>query len=223
MTESVTRKPHRRFRAFYYAAVTGVVVFGLSMFLVRSHAISLGSIAFFLVYLGMSLRHLHKLTAKFLRGHAAETDAPVAAIFAATVVVIGVAVFSLFQLINAGGARNPTQLILAVLAVVLGWFMVHFMAAYHYAYEYYDVPDTDADTRPSGSVVGGLDFPSGKQPDGISFLYFSYVIGMTAQVADVSITSVHMQRLVMIHGIFSFFFNTVIIAATVNLAVSLGS
>jgi uncharacterized membrane protein len=31
-----------------------------------------------------------------------------------------------------------------------------------------------------------------------------------------------MQRLVVVHGIFSFFFNTVIIAATVNLAVSLG-
>ena len=41
---------------------------------------------------------------------------------------------------------------------------------------------------------------------------------MTAQVADVHVTSNEMQRMVLMHGIFSFFFNTVIVAATVNVA-----
>jgi uncharacterized membrane protein len=32
-----------------------------------------------------------------------------------------------------------------------------------------------------------------------------------------------MQRIVLIHSVFSFFFNTIIIAAAVNITVSLGS
>ncbi|HTN62878.1 MAG TPA: DUF1345 domain-containing protein, partial [Devosia sp.] len=88
--------------------------------------------------------------------------------------------------------------------------------------EYYAAPKASpGGKKGKAAVVGGLDFPSGDEPGGLSFLYFSYVIGMTAQVADVSITSREMQRLVLLHGIFSFFFNTVIVAAMVNIVVSL--
>lgn len=218
----VAKKSHGRHHGFYAGAATGVVVFLASLYPFAEQALTLGTIAFFVVYLAFSSWHLRKLTSHFLRTHAAESDAPVAAIFGVTIIVVAVSVYSLFMAINMHGQANGLHLAVAVVAVVLGWFTVHAMAAHHYAYEYYDVPDIDADTKSKGSVVGGLDFPSGPEPDGISFFYFSYVIGMTAQVADVSITSVHMQRLVVVHGIFSFFFNTVIIAATVNLAVSLG-
>lgn len=44
---------------------------------------------------------------------------------------------------------------------------------------------------------------------------------MTAQVSDVVVVSNHMRKLVTVHGVFSFFFNTVILAATVNVAVTL--
>ncbi len=70
--------------------------------------------------------------------------------------------------------------------------------------------------------VGGLEFPGGKRPEGSDFLYFSTVIGMTAQTADTGITTAHMRRVVLVHSILSFFFNTVIVAAAVNLAVTLG-
>jgi len=60
-------------------------------------------------------------------------------------------------------------------------------------------------------AVGGLDFPGTKEPDGAAFLYFSYVIGMTCQVSDVQVTSCEMRRLVLLHGILSFGFNTVIL------------
>jgi len=223
MTERSTRPRHRRFRIFYIAVAAGIAAFLVALYLAATMALALGSIAFFLVYLLVSLWEMPKFTARFLKAHAAEADVPVLAIFGATLIVIAVSVFSLFVVINNHESGNGLHLVITAAAVVLGWFMVHAMAAHHYAFEYYDVPDIDADTRPEGSVVGGLDFPTGPEPDGISFLYFSYVIGMTAQVADVAISSVHMQRLVVIHGIFSFFFNAVIIAATVNLAVSLGN
>ena len=75
---------------------------------------------------------------------------------------------------------------------------------------------------PVGDVVlEGLDFPGGERPGGFDFLYFSYVLGMTAQVADVPVTSSAMRRRVTIHGVFSFFFNTIIVAATVNVVVAI--
>jgi len=223
MSESRSHKRHKRYRSFYLAVVVGLAAFALSVIFVSAQAITVGSIAFFIVYLAMTLRAFPGMSAKFLKLHAAEADAPVTLIFGATLVVVVAAVFSLFQLINSGGPIEPLRMAGAVLAVILGWFMIHAMAAHHYAYEYYAAPEVRNEGDDGSAVVGGLDFPTGKEPGGTSFLYFSFVIGMTAQVADVAITSVHMQRLVALHGIFSFFFNTLIIAATVNLVVNLGS
>jgi uncharacterized membrane protein len=39
---------------------------------------------------------------------------------------------------------------------------------------------------------------------------------MTCQVSDVDVTSREMRRLVLLHGILSFGFNTVILALTIN-------
>ena len=53
-------------------------------------------------------------------------------------------------------------------------------------------------------------------PDYRDFAYFSFVIGMTCQVSDVDVTSREMRRLVLLHGILSFGFNTVVLALTIN-------
>ncbi|HEY4199969.1 MAG TPA: DUF1345 domain-containing protein [Devosiaceae bacterium] len=216
--------PKSRHRAFYAAGAVGVLVLGLSVLMLPAKAVGLGIDAFFIAYLVFSFWQARRLTAAFLEKHADEADAPVWLIFGSTAVVIAVSVVSLFQVINSGGGADPLMLAVAGSSVVLGWFVVHSLAAQHYAYEYYSSPEDRANEgKGRRAVVGGLDFPTGKAPDGFSFVYFSYVIGMTAQVADVSITSREMQRRVLIHSIFSFFFNTVILAASVNIAVSLGS
>jgi uncharacterized membrane protein len=62
--------------------------------------------------------------------------------------------------------------------------------------------------------------PGEEQPDYWDFLYFSFVIGMTCQVSDVQVTSRPMRRLTLMHGVLSFFFNTVIPALAVNLLAS---
>ena len=81
----------------------------------------------------------------------------------------------------------------------------------------------EVDTKTKKKIpVGGLLFPGDKRPEGWDFLYFSAVIGMTAQTADTNISTTHMRCVVLVHSILSFFFNTVIVAAAVNLAVSLG-
>jgi len=143
----------------------------------------------------------------------------VGAIFGVTAIVVAVAVLFLFLALSEGEQVNPYEVWTSAVSVVLGWFTVHTMAALHYAYEYYAEPKG---TERSGAAVGGLDFPGdGAEPDGGAFIYFSYVVAMTAQVSDVEVTSRSMRRLVTLHGVFSFFFNTVILAATVNVAVTL--
>jgi uncharacterized membrane protein len=115
-----------------------------------------------------------------------------------------------FELGN--GSHNPTNLIFATSTVALSWAAVHTAFALHYAHEYY-----------RGGKPGGLQFPSGHQdesPDYWDFAYFSFVIGMTAQVSDVGITDKSIRRTVTVHGIVSFVFNTALLALMVNIAAS---
>lgn len=205
-----------RHRAFYIAVLAGLGVGVATLFITPGQAVLWGSNVFFAVYLAMSLTFFPRASADFLDQHADEEDAPPWIIFVATIAVIGTALVSLFQLV---ASKDPggLQLVATGASVPLGWLTVHAIAAHHYAFQYYAASGGDDGQGESG----GLQFPFERRPDGISFLYFSYVIGMTAQVADVNVTSNEMQRLVLMHGIFSFFFNTVIVAATVNVVVSL--
>lgn len=213
--------PRPRHRAFYIAGGIGVAVGIIIFFIAAGQALTLGIEAFFVAYLVLAFWQIRRMTADFLRSHADEADAPVPVIFGSTALALCAAVVSLFQLLNQGGQPDPLQLTLGAAAVVLGWFVVNTMAAQHYAYEYYGAPENHTDD--DKAVAGGFEFPTGDEPDGMSFLYQSYTIGMTAQVSDVSATTPAMQRIVLIHSVFSFFFNTVIIAAAVNITVSLGS
>ena len=109
------------------------------------------------------------------------------------------------------------QVVLAILTVVTSWLLTHTVFALHYAHFYYR-DDQASDTSTNAE---GLDFPGDKKPDYWDFLYFSYVIGMTCQVSDVAITSRSMRRLALIHGVITFFFNTVILALSINIIAGL--
>jgi uncharacterized membrane protein len=111
-----------------------------------------------------------------------------------------------------GAQRNAPQLALATVTIVLSWAVIHTTFALHYAHDYY-----------RGASPGGLQFPSGDQHDHADygdFVYFSFVIGMTAQVSDVGITDKTVRRTATAHGIISFFFNTALLALMVNIAAS---
>jgi uncharacterized membrane protein len=107
---------------------------------------------------------------------------------------------------------NPAGLTLAVVTIVLSWVLVHTAFALHYAHDFY-----------RGKKPGGLQFPSGDahaDADYWDFVYFSFVIGMTAQVSDVGITDKIIRRTATVHGIVSFVFNTALLALMVNIAAS---
>ncbi len=108
--------------------------------------------------------------------------------------------------------RSAPQLALATATIALSWAAVHTTFALHYAHDYY-----------RGAKPGGLQFPSGDQHDHADywdFVYFSFVIGMTAQVSDVGITDKTIRRTATAHGVISFVFNTALLALMVNIAAS---
>jgi uncharacterized membrane protein len=102
--------------------------------------------------------------------------------------------------------------------VFLSWFLLHTSYTFRYAHFYYgDHP------RDPNQFAGGLQFPGGMPPCYMDFAYFSFVIGMTFQVSDVAITSPRIRKAVLMHGLLSFIFNTVIVALTINEVVNLRS
>jgi uncharacterized membrane protein len=108
--------------------------------------------------------------------------------------------------------RSVQGLLLATGTIALSWAAVHTAFSLHYAHDYY-----------RGSKPGGLQFPSGDghvDADYWDFVYFSFVIGMTAQVSDVGITDKSIRRTATVHGIISFVFNTALLALMVNIAAS---
>ena len=60
-------------------------------------------------------------------------------------------------------------------------------------------------------------FGIGYAPGYSDFLYFSFVIGMTFQVADVAITAKGLRRVALAQGVLAFFFNVIVLAFTVNI------
>jgi uncharacterized membrane protein len=108
--------------------------------------------------------------------------------------------------------RGAPELTLATVTIALSWIAVHTSFALHYAHEYY-----------RSAKPGGLQFPSGDKDDHADywdFVYFSFVIGMTAQVSDVGITDKIIRRTATVHGIISFVYNTALVALMVNIAAS---
>lgn len=115
------------------------------------------------------------------------------------------------------GIEAARHIALAMLTVVSSWLLVHTVLALHYAHLSYHLAEK---SRAKPRCLGVV-FPDETEPDFLDFAYFSFVIGMTCQVSDVQVTSRRIRRVVLLHGVLSFGFNTVIVAMTLNLATSL--
>lgn len=200
---------------FILAALAAIAGLATAIWLDWTLAVILAVNGFFLTYLALSLGRIGHLNQSFLKHFAASNDAPVLLIFIVTIGAVGAAMASLFIVINADDSGGIGRLLLALSAVPLGWATIHVMAAIHYAHLFWQPGPGEDQPRK------GLEFPGTKAPEGWDFVYFAFVIGMTAQTSDVQISGQHMRRFNLLHAITSFFFNTVLVAAAVNLAVSL--
>ena len=216
MTASKRTILHRRHAPFYAGGISALIAFLPCLWIAPKIAVEFSAIVFFLVYLLLIARRLPRLTGHYLKRNAAGTDEPAIVIFAVTLAAAAVSMVSLFSVLNAGGTQTRFELVLAFTSVALGWLTVHTMAAMHYAHRYWS-----PDMSEPGQDDHGLDFPGKAEPGGYDFLYFAFIIGMTAQTSDVAITSTGMRKINLLHAVVSFFFNTVLVAAAVNAAVSL--
>lgn len=216
----------RRHMSFYLAAIGGAAAFIIAWALQSPLAPVIGANGFFVLYLALALCALPRLTPAFLKKHAASADEPTWIIFLVTFATVLVAVASLFILLNRQPKADLFALAVTLASVPLGWFSIHMMTAIHYAHMYWQPEEPaggGAARKAAASHRGGFEFPGTPEPSGWDFAYFAYVIGMTAQTSDTSITTPAMRKMTLLHSIVSFFFNTVLVAASVNVAVALGN
>ncbi len=97
---------------------------------------------------------------------------------------------------------------LCLLAVVLAWALTHTAFTFRYAHLYY---------REDTEGIGGVDFPGKLPPTYFDFAYFAFTVGMCFQVSDVCVSSSQIRRVVLLHAVISFAYNSIILAFVLNL------
>ncbi len=209
---------------FYVAVLTGIVVWVLAERLGWAIPPVLAGDAFFVIYLAFVAAIRVHMSPDDLRRHAEEEDEGILVIVLLAVAAIVFSLTAIFALLNQGGRPGSWQLLCAIASVPLGWLTLHTIAAFHYAHLYYapsDDQSADASPPEVPRDAGGLQFPGNEAPGAWDFLYYSFVIGMTAQVSDVQVLTRGLRRLTLAHGVLSFFYNTVLIALAVHVAITL--
>ena len=176
-----------------------------------------GGDVFYLVFLALCLVLIAGQKAADLKQRAKSEDEGIGIVLLITLATIGFFCDAVFTALNRKHGIEVAPLVLAGLGAPLGWLVLHTVMAFHYAdVHYFEDPDCAADDK-------DLDFPGRGDPGPWDFLYYSFVVGMTAQVSDVQVRTTVMRRLTLLHGVVSFFFNTVFIAMAVNAGVTLAS
>jgi len=128
----------------------------------------------------------------------------------AAVVSLGAIVGELAVSKDLHGLSRYAHIGLAAVTLLTSWAFTQLMFAQHYAHDYY--------SSEAKGCNGGLEFPGGHAPDYGDFIYFACVIGTSGQTADISFTTRSMRRTGAVHCVLAFFFNTTLLALTINIA-----
>jgi uncharacterized membrane protein len=134
-------------------------------------------------------------------------------VIVAAIASLGAIIAELAVAKDMHGMSRYAHITLAALTILSSWAFTQVMFALHYAHEFYAALER--------GKPGGLKFPGESGPDYGDSLYFSCVIGTSGQTADVSFTTRQMRRTGLMHNILAFFFNTTLVALTINIASSL--
>lgn len=202
----------------YFSALAGVAALAL---LPRSWPAGLrGAVAWDLsaaIYLGLAFRVMLTCNADRIRARAARRDDSGVVILVIILLAITVSFVAIVGLLVEAKEvpHKGLNLGLAAATILLSWTVTQVVFTLHYAHEYY---------RPSGgaeSFAQGLDFRGDRNPDYWDFFYFATSFGAASQTSDVSILTKPLRRLATLHAIISFFFNTAVLALTINLAASM--
>jgi uncharacterized membrane protein len=170
-----------------------------------------------LLYLGLAVHMLWQSDTEAMQRRARQqSEGRVAMLVMVVVAAVAVllAVGSQLIAIKAmpGSARAP-HLALAALTVLTSWLFTQTLMAFNYAHDFYRARD---EGRPDP-----LTFPGTVEPGYGDFLYFACVIGTSGQTADVVFNGATLRPTGTLHCILAFFFNTTVLALTINIAAGL--
>ena len=155
-----------------------------------------------------------------IRTHAAQEDEKPAALLVIAVVAalasIAAILWELGPVKDMKGASKALHLGLVGATVLSAWAFTHMMFALHYAAQYYFADGSDDD-----GVRGGFLFPECKSPGWVEFCYEAFTIGCACATADVNLTTRGARVTALIQSVIAFFFNTIILALTINIGAGL--
>ncbi|MBD0088890.1 DUF1345 domain-containing protein [Acinetobacter baumannii] len=209
---SVQNRPH-----FFIALIFGVVVASLLAWLTswKWSTILLaswnGSISLYLLHVWKLMRSADHSQMQQQAKKQDESKWVIMLIVLLAITMSPVAILVQLSQLPSGHYEKLGHVALALLTIISAWLFMHTVFALHYAHDFYMALSRNEEN-------GGLDFPGTEHPTYPDFLYFSYIIGTSAQTADVSITNKHMRLLNLFHAVLSFGFNTTILAICINVA-----
>lgn len=195
---------------------------GLAMFLVLPNLVAIHPATRLIIawnaaaclYLVLALRMMFWSSHERMRTRALEQDEGrflvLFLVVTAAIMSLGAIVAELSVAKDLKGLLRYAHIGLAVLTILSSWGLAQVMFALHYAHDYY-----------ASEIRGnppGLAFPGGHAPDYGDFLYFACVIGTSGQTADVSFTNRSLRRTGLVHCVLAFFFNTTLLALSINIA-----
>lgn len=135
-------------------------------------------------------------------------------ILVASVASLGAVALLLAQARGESGARSGALAATALAGVALSWLLVHTLFTLRYAAQYF-AGDGSADD------VRDIDFNTDEPPRFTDFAYVAFSVGMTFQISDTDLRTSELRALVLRHALLSYVFGTVVVATTINLAISL--
>ncbi len=202
----------------------------VAVFLIEPGSISDGSTRMLVawnigtcLYIALNMMAVAGATPSTMRWRASVTDEGRFTILILVVLAALATMVAIFVQLHVAkdmqGLAKALHLALAGLTIFSAWVFIHLTFALHYAHEYFDETKTLPGETPKWR--GGLNIPGTDEPDYWDFLYFSFIIGVASQTADVAITSKSMRRTSLAHSIVAFFFNSAILALTINIAAGL--
>ncbi len=150
--------------------------------------------------------------------HAAADDPGRTAVYALVLLASAASLLSSTALVRKAklvpGSRGDALVLLCLATVALSWALTHTAFTLRYAHLYY---------REDDEGVGGLELPGGQRPSYFDFAYLGFTVGMCFQVSDVTVTSPQLRRVLLLHALLSFVYNTAILAFVLNLVFGFAS
>lgn len=179
------------------------------------HAFVFGWAVASLVYVTWIWLVIGRMNPQSTASHAATED-PVRGV--AEVLILATSVASLaavasllVQARSASDTRSGVFAAMALGSVALSWLLIHTLYTLRYARLYFE------------GTPGGIDFNTDHPPRYVDFAYVSFSLGMTFQISDTNLLSSAFRSTALRHALLSYVFGTVVVATTINLAVSLST